>query len=134
MEASLKQLRIVHVALLLSIVLYGFVSARAPARQMPAATVLHAIALLSVADVIAILVLRNKLLASAGKILSIQPEDGVALARWRATHILIWVLCEVIALYGFILRYLGLPMRQAMYFFAGGFLLIAFFAPRKPGS
>ena|SRR5579864_3844900 len=132
MEASLKQLRIVHGALLFSIVLYGFVSTHAPARPTPVATVLYAIALLSVALVITILVLRNKLLASAGKVLSNQPEDKVALARWRAAHIITWVLCEAIALYGLVLRYIGFPMSEAVFFFIAGFGLMLLFAPRRP--
>ena len=134
MQSSFRQLRIVHLALLLSIVLYGFVSRRAPAHPTPPPTFLRALALLSVAMVVVIFAVRSKLLADSAEVLVTQPEDKTALARWRTANIFTWVVCESIALYGLVLRFAGLPMRQAVYFFAGGFLLMAFFAPRKPGT
>jgi hypothetical protein len=131
-ETSLRQLRIIHAAMLFSIVLYAFISLRAPARPAPPPTVLYAVVFVALADVGLILILRNKLLASSGPISSGQSDDNVVIARWRSAYIITWALCEAIALFGLVLRYMGFAMTQAMIFFGAGFVLMALFAPRRP--
>jgi hypothetical protein len=131
-ETSLRQLRIIHAAMLFSIVLYAFISLRAPARPVPPPTVLYAFMFVTLADVGLILVLRNKLLASSGPLSSGQSDDSLVIARWRSACIITWALCESIALFGLVLRYMGFAMTQAMIFFVAGFVLMALFAPRRP--
>jgi hypothetical protein len=133
-ETSLRQLRIVHAAMLVSIVLYAFISSHAPARPAPASVVLYLIAGICVAEFGVILVLRNKLLGSAGPISSSAPDEKIVVARWRTACIVTWAMCEAIGLFGLVLRYLGFPMAQAMCFFVAGFALLLLFAPKRPGQ
>ena len=42
------------------------------------------------------------------------------------------VLCEAVALYGFILRVLGGPIQHTLLLYAGGFVLLILFTPRRP--
>jgi len=41
-------------------------------------------------------------------------------------------LCEVLALFGLVLRFRGGPMRQSVPYYLGGFVLLWFFRPRSP--
>jgi hypothetical protein len=131
-ETSVRQLRIIHAAMLFSIVLYAFISSRAPLRPTPPPVVLYVIAGVCVANLGVILVLRNKLLANRGPVPAVQADSNVAIARWRSACIITWALCESIALFGLVLRYMGFAMTQAMIFFVAGFVLMALFAPRRP--
>lgn len=131
-EISQRQLRIIHAAMLLSIVLYGFISLRAPLRPAPQPVVLYGVAAVSVADLGVILVLRSKLLPPPRPISATEPEPRILIANWRSACIVTWALCEAMALFGLVLRYMGFPMREAALFFVAGFLLMLLFAPRRP--
>jgi len=56
------------------------------------------------------------------------------MSLWRTSHIIMWALCEFIAMYELLLRYLGSTVAQATPFFAAGFLLILLLGPRRPES
>ena len=131
-ESSLRQLRIIHTAMLLSIVFYAFMSLRAPSRPAPPPMVLYGVGAVCVADLGVILVLRSKLQPHARPISSTEPDPKILIANWRRACIVIWAFCEAIALFGLVLRYMGVPMREAALFFVAGFLLMLLFAPRRP--
>jgi len=116
----------------LSIVVYGFVSFRAPARPTPNAAFFHAIGLVSILSVVAIFFVRRILLASSQQLLAAQPEDKTVLGRWRGAYIVTWALCESIALYGIVLRFAGFSVSQWAPFFIAGFALMLWFVPRRP--
>ncbi len=88
------------------------------------------LALTSVVIAAAVFVLRHKVLAPSAALAATQPEDTKALSLWRTAHIDMWALCEVIAMYGLLLRYLGFTVAQAAPFFVCGFVLILALGPR----
>src|SRR6266700_6697072 len=100
MNASLKQLRTIWIALMGSILLYFLVCLHAPARTEGTPVMLRALALISVVIAVAVFVLRSRMLGPSERLAGTQPEDKVALSRWRTAHIVMWALCEMIAMYG----------------------------------
>ena len=132
MDSSIRQLRTVQIALLISTVLYAFIALRAAERSRGTPLMIASLALLSGAMAIAAFVIRTKLVGKAEAQLSLQPDDKITLSRWRSAYVLIWALCEAIAVYGLVLRYLGFTMTQVAPFFAAGFLLMLAFPVRRP--
>jgi hypothetical protein len=133
-ETSLRQMRIIHAAMLISIVLYAFISLRLPVHVAPQPTILYGIAFAAVANVGVIFVVRNRLLSTPGPISSPQQNNQGVLARWRTACIVTWALCEAIALYGLVLHFIGFQMSQSLFFFIVGFVLMLLFAPRPPSN
>lgn len=132
MDSSIRQLRTVQIALLISTVLYAFIALHAAERSRGTPLMIASLALLSGAMAIAAFVIRAKLVGKAEAQLSLQPDDKVMLSRWRSAYVMIWALCEAIAVYGLVLRYLGFTMAQVAPFFAAGFLLMLAFPVRRP--
>jgi hypothetical protein len=56
--------------------------------------------------------------------------DSDALARWRGGSLVTFVFCETVALFGFALRFLGAPLRDAGAFYVIAAALLVFWAPR----
>src|SRR6476660_7106978 len=131
-NASLKRLQTIRFALLGSIVLYFLLCLYAPVRSEGSPDMLKVLALTSGVIAAAVFVLRGKVLVPSAALAATQPDDANTLSLWRTAHIVMWALCEVIAMYGLLLRYLGFPVAYAAPFFAGGFLLILFLGPRRP--
>lgn len=90
------------------------------------------LALLSGAMAIAVFVIRTKMVGRFEALLTAQPEDKLVLSKWRSAYVLMWALCEAIALYGLTLRYLGFTMIQVIPFFAVGFVLMLVLPARRP--
>jgi len=134
MDSSLRRLQTIRFALLASIALYFVVSLYSPARSQGSPQMFEILALTSAVIVAAVFVLRGKVLAPSATLAATQPEDANAMSLWRTAHIIIWAMCEVIAMYGLLLRYLGATVAQAAPFFAAGFLLILLLGPRRPAS
>jgi hypothetical protein len=132
MDSSLRRLQTIRFALLGSIVLYFLLSLYSPARSEGSPQMIEILALTSVVIAAAVFVLRGKVLGPSATLAATQPEDANAMSLWRTAHIIMWALCEVIAMYGLLLRYLGSTVAQAAPFFVCGFLLILFLAPRRP--
>ena len=131
MEASLKMLRTVRIAMLVSILLYVFVGERTPHPVRPTNLVFYyAMTFMAVGMIAAIFLLRRVMVIRAERILAHNAEDSVSLNRWRAGYIVTFALCEAIALYGFVLRFVGFSLAQVMPFY--GFVLLVFFRPRRP--
>lgn len=56
------------------------------------------------------------------------------LAKLRTYFIVCYVFCETVALYGFVLRFMGSSLMDAAPFFAGSLLLYALCYPRLPSD
>ena len=67
-------------------------------------------------------------------VLPIGIEDGLSLNHWRAGYVATYALCEILALFGLVLRFRGSELQQSALFYVGGFVLIAFFGPRLPAK
>ncbi len=75
---------------------------------------------------------RRKILKPSERVLSAKPEDVAALRRWRAGYLGMYASCEAVALWGLLVRFLGFGLWLAMPFFVAGFVLMLYFAPRRP--
>ena len=87
---------------------------------------------LGVAIVGAIFVVRRTLVFRAAESLATQPEDGLSLDHWRTGYFATYALCEALALFGLVLRFMGCGFQQSVPYYLGGFVLLFFFRPRVP--
>jgi hypothetical protein len=135
MESSLRTLRIVRVFMLASVVMYAYIANRfGPVPRPNQPIVFYAISGLSVSIVVVVFAVRRVVILRQQAILAAQPEDRSALARWQRGYIMIYALCEAIALYGFVLRYIGFAFSQVVTFYLSGFFLMLFFSPKRQPS
>lgn len=133
MESALRRLRLVQIAMLVSIALYVFVGEAAAGRTAaPNTTVFHAISFVSISIVGAIFVVRRTLVVPSEVRLREKPDDGVLLTRWRTGFICTYVLCEALALLGLVLRMVGFALAQVWPYYVGGFALMLLCWPRRP--
>src|ERR1019366_5008313 len=132
---ALKTLRAVQWSMLASIVLYGIVGeVVGPAARGVDATLSYLFATLSVAIVGVIFVVRRTLVLRAAESLATRPEDSLSLNHWRTGYIATYALCEALALFGLIQRFLGCTLQQSALYYLGGFVLLFFFRPRQPAG
>jgi len=129
----LKTLRLLQWALLASILLYAVMGEElGPRPRGPDPALSYIFSTLTVAIVGIIFVVRRTLVLQAGAGLAAHPEDGLSLSHWRTGYVITYALCEVLALFGLVLRFRGSELQQSLLFYLGGFVLIAFFGPRLP--
>lgn len=133
MVAVLKKLRAIQWALLGSIVLYAVVGVvlRPEARSLDPA-VAYLFTTLGVAVIGVIFVVRRTMVFRAEKSLSTQPDDRISLDHWRTGYIVTYSLCEALALFGLVERFLGCNVQQSVPYYIGGFVLLFFFRPHQP--
>jgi hypothetical protein len=87
-------MQIIQGAFLMSIVLYAVMTKILPAGLAPDVLLFKMLSLLSIVTVAAIFLLRGKLVKSAEQILSVQPDDTAALARWRTGYLITYAFSE----------------------------------------
>ena len=133
MTRALSILRAVQWAMLASIVLYVLVGQLVgPVTRALDPSVSYLFATLGVAIVGIIFVVRRTLVFRAAASLASQPEDTLSLNQWRTGYIATYALCEALALFGLILRFVGGNLQQAVPYYLGGFVLLFFFRPHQP--
>ncbi len=132
MNTSLRLLRIVWAALLVSIILYIAIGERVARRSVIDPVVFRAIAVVAVVTVAMIFIVRRVVVLRALAKLAGSPEDAPALLRWRGGYIATFALCEAVALYGFVLRMQGFTLSQVAPFYISGVVLMLYFGPRRP--
>jgi F0F1-type ATP synthase membrane subunit c/vacuolar-type H+-ATPase subunit K len=135
MIRALKTLRAVQWTMLASILLYGVVGeVLGPVAQAVDPALSYLFSTLAVAIVGAIFVVRRTLVLRAAESLATQPEDNLSLNHWRTGYIATYALCEALALFGLIQRFLGCTLQQSALYYLGGFVLLFFFRPRQPAG
>jgi len=87
-----------------------------------------------VAIVGAIFVVRRTLVLRSAESLASHPDDSLTLNHWKSGYIATYALCEALALFGLVLRFMGCSFEQSLPFYIGGFVLLFFFGPREPVS
>jgi hypothetical protein len=133
MNKALKLLRTVQLTLLGSIVLYAIVGeVVGPLRASANPTLSYVLTTVGVAVVGMILVVRRTLILRSATTLAGKPEDGLTLNHWKTGYLATYALCETLALFGLILRFVGFGFQQSVPFYVGGFVLLFFFGPRQP--
>lgn len=133
MIRALKTLRAVQWSMLASILLYGVVGELAgPVARAVDPALSYLFTTLAVAVVGTIFVLRRTLVLPAAESLATHPDDDLSLNQWRTGYLATYALCEVLALFGLVQRFLGCTLQQSLLYYLGGFVLIFFFRPRPP--
>ena len=89
---------------------------------------------LGVAIVGIIFVVRRTLVLRAAESLATHPDDNISLSHWRTGYLATYTLCEALAVFGLIQRFLGGSLQQSVPYYIGGFVLLVFFRPRQPAN
>jgi hypothetical protein len=86
----------------------------------------------SVAIVGVIFVVRRTLVLRSAENLATHPDDALTLRHWKSGYIATYGLCEALALFGLIQRFMGFNLQPSLLYYIGGFVLLFFFGPREP--
>jgi F0F1-type ATP synthase membrane subunit c/vacuolar-type H+-ATPase subunit K len=133
MEPQRKLLQAVRIALLVSIALYVFIGERMgrSTTSAPDRNVYFAITLVAITTVGMVFAVWRLFVLRSEAILADHPEDTTALKRWRTGYIFTYTLCETVALFGFVLRFMGFTLSEVAPFYVVGFALMLLFSPRR---
>lgn len=132
MGPAVKTVRLIQIAMLVSVGLYAVVGEVAGRHLNTDATIIYAISFASISVVGAILVVRKTMVLQSETELKAKPDDPVILARWKTGYFVTYALCEALALFGLVLRMLGFSLNQVWPYYAGSFVLLLLFWPRSP--
>lgn len=92
----------------------------------------YAVVVTSVFMIGGIFVLRRLMFSKSEIILAAKSDDRAALVHWMVGQMVTFGLCEAVALFGVVLRLTGSNFSGALPFYVAGFLLMLYFAPRRP--
>jgi hypothetical protein len=137
MVAARKIVQLIRIALLVSIALYVIIGERGGQISVapPSRNLYFAITLVAITTVGMVFAVRRIFVLRSEATLAAQPEDSVALNRWRVGYIISYVLSETVALFGLVLRIQGgFTLSQVAPFYLVGFVLILLFGPRRPAT
>ncbi|HYK51576.1 MAG TPA: hypothetical protein VEU94_17780 [Terriglobales bacterium] len=132
MGPAVKTVRLIQIAMLVSVGIYAVVGEVAGGHLNTDATIIYAISFASISVVGAILVVRKTMVLQSETELKAKPDDPVILARWKTGYFVTYALCEALALFGLVLRMLGFSLNQVWPYYAGSFVLLLLFWPRSP--
>ena len=135
MNQAMRTLRAVQWTMLASVLLYGILGETAgPGPRGVDPAVSYVFTTLSVAIIGVIFVVRRTLVLRAAASLAAHPDDSISLNQWRTGYLTTYALCEALAIFGIVLRFLGGNLQQSLPYYIGGFALLFFFRPRQPVS
>ena len=133
MNKAVRTLRAVQWTMLASVLLYGILGKiLGPGARAVDPTVNYVFTTLGVAIVGVIFVVRRTLVLRAAESLVTDPYDALSLNQWRTGFLATYCLCESLALFGLVLRFMGCNFQQSLPFYIGGFVLLFFFRPKEP--
>lgn len=110
MVPAIRLVRLIQIAMVVGIGFYVVVGerlARAITRSRED-TLFHALSFISISLVGATMVLRRTLVVPAEAALACRPDDDSAAARWKMSYVFLYATCELVGLFGLILRLAGL--------------------------
>ena len=133
LDRTLQTLRIIHGAMLLSVVLYAVVlfALNPPQKDLPN-TFPVIFYFLGIINVGVALFMRSSMLGTAEERLQMTPEEPAALIDLRKAYIVSFAFCESAALFGFVLRFLGAAWIHAGALFAIAIVGLLLCTPRRP--
>jgi hypothetical protein len=133
MGAALRLVRLVQIAMLASIALCAVTGERlAHLNHNPANTLFHALSVISISLAGATVVIRQTMVLPAEGALQKRSDDDLAIARWKTGYLFLYVLCEILGIFGLVLRLSGFTLANVWGFYLGGFLLLLVYSPRRP--
>jgi hypothetical protein len=132
MGAALRVVRLIQVAMLVSVGIYAVVGEVLGTRLTANANTAYAISVASISLVGAILVVRKTMVLQSEAELRGKPGDPAMLVRWKNGYIVTYVLCEALGLFGLVLRMMGFTLTQVWPYYVGSIVLLLLFWPRMP--
>lgn len=132
MESATRLVRLVQIAMLVSIAMYVLVGEMIGRTAGPNSTMFYALSFVSISTVGAIVVVRRTLVLPSEVLLREKPGDSTLLTRWKTGYIATYALCEALALFGLILRLVGFTLADVRSFYLGAFVLLLLCSPRAP--
>ncbi len=133
MSRALKTMRLLQFFMLASIVAYVVIGEVVkPSARALNPTVNYMVSILSMAIVGIIFVVRRTLVFRAEQTLVSRPDDVISLNHWKTGFVATYALCEALALFGLVLRFMGCNFEQSAPFYLGGFILLFFFRAKQP--
>jgi len=133
MKGTLRMLRILQWTMLGSILLYVVIGeALSAGGRAVDPSLSYVFSTASVAIVGVIFVVRRTLVLRSAENLASHPDDALTLRHWKSGYIATYALCEALALFGLIQRFMGFNLQQSLLYYVGGFVLLFFFGPREP--
>ena len=115
-----------------SVAMYAVVGEVVGNSHPTAGTVFHALSLVSIIIVGAILVVRRTLVLLPERLLAEHPGDTTTLSRWKEGYLFLYALCETLGLFGLVLRLIGFSFTHVWGFYLSAFALLLLFSPRVP--
>lgn len=135
MRGTIRTLRVLQWAMLGSILVYAAVGELVGFRASAADPSLsYVFTTAGVAIVGVVFVVRRTLVVRSAENLVSHPDDLLTLNHWKSGYIATYALCDLLGLFGLVLRFMGFNFEQCLPFYVGGFVLLFFFAPREPGG
>ncbi len=134
MVPAIRLVRLIQIAMVVGIGFYVVVGerlARAITRSRED-TLFHALSFISISLVGATMVLRRTLVVPAEAALACRPDDDSAAARWKMSYVFLYATCELVGLFGLILRLAGFTLANVWGFYLGGLLLLVLYTARAP--
>jgi hypothetical protein len=134
MSSALRLVRQIQIAMLASVVLFAVAGerfAQTPAHN-PANTLFHALSLISISLVGASIVVRRTLVLPAEALLQEKSDERVTVARWRTCYLALYAMCELLGVFGMVLRMAGFALVHVWSFYLGAILLLLLYSPRPP--
>jgi hypothetical protein len=135
MGRTLRTLRVLQLMMVGSILLYAVVGELAgPAARAVSPSLSYIFTTMGVAIVGIVFVVRRTLVLRSAETLASNPDDSLTLNHWKTGYVATYALCEGLAVFGIVLRFMGFTFQQSLPFYVGGLVLLFFFAPRKPAT
>jgi hypothetical protein len=133
MGRTLRMLRAVQLVMLGSILVCAVLGELAgPSARAVNPALSYVFTTIGVAIVGIIFVVRRTLVLRSAESLASNPDNSLTLNHWKTGYFATYALCEVLALFGIVLRFMGFNFQQSLPFYVGGLVLLFFFGPRKP--
>ena len=132
--SAVRLVRQVQIALLVSIALCALAGEMLAGKLAhdPANALFHALSFISISLVGATVVIRRTLVLPSEALLQERSDDTVAVARWRTGYLFLYALCDLLGVFGLVLRMAGFTLGNVWGFYLGGFLLLLLYSPRSP--
>ncbi len=132
MEASLRTVRIVWVAMLVAALIYWWLPEKLNVQPKDLDSTFYGVFIgLLVAMLASIVILRRLTISKAEPLIRSNSTDVAALQKWRAGQIVTVAMCEGIVLYGLLLRFVGATRSQAALFYGVGIAAMIVFWPKQ---
>lgn len=133
MDLAVRLVRLAQIALLVSLALYVAAGEMLKFKVAgnPSNALFHALSFVSISLVGATVVVRRTLILPSEALL-VRSEHSLAVKRWQTGHLFLYALCELLGLFGLILRIDGFTLSNVWGFYLGAFLLLLLYSPRPP--